>query len=167
MDSALHRLRDAQTLSSQAQVDSLVNANGKYISLMTSPQGSVLAKITKKNAPVEVYSYDEVNYELKPSTKTINGERAKLEKFLEGNTSAKAFAENAAKAKLLSAGSQPFFLFSGSSAHGRSSEIYYPDSRQVVRWVMIDGKPGEVSHIYESKDALTPGSVCSSRSQRI
>ena len=33
---------------------------------------------------------------------------------------------------------------------------YYPDSRQVVRWVMIDGNPGEVSHIYESKDAMTP-----------
>ena len=35
-------------------------------------------------------------------------------------------------------------------------QSYYPDSRQVVRWVMIDGNPGEVSHIYESKDALTP-----------
>ena len=34
--------------------------------------------------------------------------------------------------------------------------MYYPDSRQVVRWVMIDGKPGEVSKIYESKEAATP-----------
>lgn len=138
-----------------AQVDSLVNANGKYISLMTSPQGSVLAKITKKNAPVEVYSYDEVNYELKPSTKTINGERAKLEKFLEGNTSAKAFAENAAKAGY---SVQDLSLSSSSVAVPRMAGLqsYYPDSRQVVRWVMIDGNPGEVSHIYESKDALTP-----------
>ncbi|MDE6812033.1 MAG: hypothetical protein K2J15_06745, partial [Muribaculaceae bacterium] len=34
--------------------------------------------------------------------------------------------------------------------------MYYPDSRQVVRWVMIDGKPGQVSGIYESKDAASP-----------
>ena len=33
---------------------------------------------------------------------------------------------------------------------------YYPDSRQVVRWVMIDGNKGDVSHIYESKDANAP-----------
>ena len=33
---------------------------------------------------------------------------------------------------------------------------YYPESRQVIRWVMIDGEKGEVSHIYNSSDATHP-----------
>ena len=137
------------------QLDSLLNAGGRYISLMTSPQGAVLAQVSKRNAPVEVYSYDEVNYDLKPSSKTINGEREKLEKFLADNATAKAFAENAAKSGY---SVQDLSLSSSSVAVPRVAgmQSYYPDSRQVVRWVMIDGKPGEVSHIYESKDALTP-----------
>ncbi len=137
------------------QLDSLLRAGDKYISLMTSPQGAVLAKVTRRNAPVEVYSYDEVNFDLKPSTKTINDERAKLEKFLEDNTTAKAFAENAAKAGY---SVQDLSVSASSVAVPRMAgmQSYYPDSRQVVRWIMIDGNPGEVSHIYESKDALTP-----------
>lgn len=137
------------------QLDSLLNADGKYVSLMSTPQGAVLAKVSKRNAPVEVYTYEEVNYDLKPSTKTINDERAKLEKFLDDNTTAKAFAENAAKAGY---SVNDLSLSASSVAVPRMAGLqsYYPDSRQVVRWVMIDGKPGEVSHIYESKDALTP-----------
>lgn len=122
---------------------------------MASPQGSVLAQVAKRNAPVEVYEYDEYTYELKPSTKTVNEEREKLEKFLDQNADTKAFAANAAKAGY---SVQDFSLTQSSPAVPRMAGMrsFYPDSRQVVRWVMIDGKPGAVSHIYESKDALTP-----------
>ena len=139
----------------QGQLDTLLNAGGKYIALVESEQGAVLAQVAKRNAPVEVYAYDEVNYELKPSTKTVNEEREKLEKFLDANTDVKAFAANAAKAGYTL---QDFSLTASTPAVPRMAGMnsYYPDSRQVVRWVMIDGKPGEVSHIYESKDALTP-----------
>ena len=138
-----------------AQLDSLVNAGGKYITLMSSPQGSVLASVAKRNAPVDIYEYDEVTYELKPSVKTVNGEREKLEKFLDQNQDLKSFAANAAKAGYTI---QDFSLSESSPAVPRMAGLnsYYPDSRQVVRWVMIDGNPGEVSHIYESKDAMTP-----------
>lgn len=138
-----------------AQLDSLLNAGGKYIALMKADQGAVLAKVTQRKAPVEVYEYEEVNYDLKPSTKTLNEERAKLEKFLDENKTAKDFIANAAKAGY---SVQDFSLSASAPAVPRmpGAQIYYPDSRQVVRWVMIDGKPGEVSHIYESKDALTP-----------
>ncbi len=138
-----------------AQLDSLVNAGGKYITLLSSPQGSVLASVAKRNAPVDIYEYDEVTYELKPSVKTVNGEREKLEKFLDQNQDLKSFAANAAKAGYTI---QDFSLSESSPAVPRMAGLnsYYPDSRQVVRWVMIDGNPGEVSHIYESKDAMTP-----------
>ena len=125
------------------------------MALMEAPQGAVLAQVSKRNAPVDIYEYDEVTYELKPSSKTVNEERAKLEKFLDDNKSAKDFVANAAKAGY---SVQDLSLTSSSPAVPRMAGMnsYYPDSRQVVRWVMIDSKPGEVSHIYESKDALTP-----------
>lgn len=137
------------------QLDSLLNAGGKYIPLMKAEQGAVLAKVTERRAPVEIYEYDEVTYDLKPSSKTLNDERAKLEKFLDENKTAKDFIANAAKAGY---SVQDFSLSASTPAVPRmaGAQMYYPDSRQVVRWVMIDGEPGEVSHIYESKDALTP-----------
>ena len=138
-----------------AQLDSLLNAGGKYISLMTSPQGAMLAKVVDRKAAKQIYEFEEVNYDLKPSTKTLNEERAKLEKFLDSNATTKAFMANAAKSGY---SVQEYTLTSTSPAVPRVAGMqnYFPDSRQVVRWVMIDGKPGEVSHIYESKDALTP-----------
>jgi peptidyl-prolyl cis-trans isomerase D len=138
-----------------SQLDSLLNAGGRYITMMSTPQGSVLAQVVKRNAPVEIYEFEEVNYDLKPSSKTINDERAKLEKFLDENPTAKAFAENAAKAGY---SIQNYSLDAATPAVPRMAgmQSYYPDSRQVVRWVMIDGEPGKVSHVYESKDALTP-----------
>lgn len=139
----------------KAQLDSLRSAGGKFISLMQTPQGAVLAKIVKETAPVEIYSYDEITYRLKPSTKTVNDERAKLEKFLLKNNDATKFAANAAKAGY---NMQTFDMTQSTPAVPRMAGMnqYYADSRQVVRWVMIDGKKGEVSHIYESKDALSP-----------
>ncbi|MDE5875106.1 MAG: hypothetical protein K2H15_05620, partial [Muribaculaceae bacterium] len=139
----------------QGQLDSLLNAGGKYISLMTSPQGSILAKVTERKPAKQIYEFEEVNYDLKPSSKTLNDERAKLEKFLEANTSTKDFIANAAKAGY---SVQDYTLSASTPAVPRIAGMqnFFPDSRQVVRWVMIDGKPGEVSHIYESKDAMTP-----------
>ncbi|MCH5241265.1 MAG: SurA N-terminal domain-containing protein [Muribaculaceae bacterium] len=139
----------------QSQVDSLVNANGKYISLINSPQGSVLAKVTAKSNPVSIYEFDEVNYELKPSTATVNDARTKLEDFLAANESASLFVENASKEGYTL---RNLNLTASTPAVPRMAGMnsFYPDSRQVVRWVMIDGKPGQVSHVYESKDAMSP-----------
>lgn len=137
------------------QLDSLLAAGGKYITLVESPQASVLAQVAQRKSPVEVYEYDEVTYDLKPSTKTVNGEREKLEKFLDQNTTAKDFIANAAKAGYAL---QDYSLSASTPAVPRMAGMnsYYPDSRQVVRWVVMDAEPGQVSHIYESKDAMTP-----------
>lgn len=139
----------------KGQLDSLRNASGKFIMLMQTPQGAVIAKIDKETAPVEIYSYDEISYQLKPSTKTVNDERAKLEKFLLNNKDSEKFAANAAKAGY---NIQNFDFTQSTPAVPRMAGMnqYYPESRQVVRWVMIDGKEGEVSHVYESKDAMAP-----------
>ncbi len=139
----------------QSALDSLRNAGGKYIAIQSSPQGMVFAKITEQKAPVTIYDYDIAEFVLGPSVKTVNDERAKLENFLLENKDAASFTKNAEKAGY---SLQKFSINQSTPAIPRmvGMNSYYPDSRQIVRWVMIDGKPGEVGHIYESKNAVTP-----------
>lgn len=139
----------------QGQLDTLLNAGGRFITLVSNEQGAVLAQVSERRAPVEVYEYELVTYNLNPSVKTVSDERAKLEKFLEENKNTKDFKANAAKAGYTV---EQYSLTQSTPAVPRVNgmQIYFPDSRQVVRWAMIDGKPGEVSHIYESKDASQP-----------
>lgn len=133
------------------QLDSLTNAAGKYITLMTAPRGATLARLAKRNAPVDVYTYDEYSYTLRPSETTMQGERDKLEKYVAANQTADKFKANAAGAGY---NVRNLSLTQSSPAlpriEGMSS--YYPESRQVVRWVMIDGEPGDVSHVYEANN---------------
>lgn len=139
----------------ESQLDTLVNANGRFVEIMSNQQGAVLAQVSRLGAMKEAYEFDEVNYSLVPSTKTVNEARAQLEKFLADNNTAKAFNANAAKAGY---SIEDLSLSSSAPAVPRAAgmQVYYPESRQVVRWVMVDAEPGQVSHIYESKDASQP-----------
>ncbi len=139
----------------KGQLDTLMNAGGRYVELFKSNDGAVYAQVADKKAPVEVYEYEEINYDVKPSVRTVSDERAKLEKFLAANNTAAKFKANAAKAGY---NVQEFDFTQSLPAVPRFQGMnqYYPDSRQVVRWVMIDGNKGGVSHIYESKDANAP-----------
>lgn len=140
---------------SSSQLDSLRNAGGKYVTVMATPQAAVLAKIVKQNAPVEVVEFEEYSYQLNPSTKTVNDEMTKLEKYLAKNNTAELFSKNAGASGY---NVQKFQFTQSTPAVPRMAGYnqYFPDSRQVVGWVMINGKPGAVSRIYESKDAANP-----------
>ncbi len=139
----------------QSQLDSLKNAGGKFITLMSTGDGAVLAQLAKQGSAKEIYDYEVIQYDLHPSAVTVNDARVKLEKFIAANKTAADFAKNAEKEGYTV---QEFELTQSSNAVPRMQgyNMYYPDSRQVVRWVMMDGKPGEVSGIYESKDAAAP-----------
>ncbi|MDE6339855.1 MAG: hypothetical protein K2K97_08735, partial [Muribaculaceae bacterium] len=151
----LYTAQGATNALPQETLDSLRNSGGKYVPVQSGAQGMLLAKIVEQKAPKTIYEYDEAEYVLGPSVKTVNDERAKLEKFLLENKTAEDFVKNAEKAGYTI---QNFSLTQSTPAIPRMMGMnsYYPDSRQVVRWVMIDGKEGEVSHIYESKNAITP-----------
>lgn len=136
----------------ESQLDSLVNASGKFITLIQQPQGAVIAQMVKQSSPKEIYSFDEITYQLKPSDKTVSDARTKLEKFIAKNNTASKFSANASKAGY----TVQNFEVSQSTPALQGMGSFYPDSRQVIRWVMIDGETGEVSHIYESSDALNP-----------
>lgn len=137
------------------QLDTLRQAAGRYVSIVSGPQGMVIAKLVKQNAPKTVYEYDEASYVLGPSNATLNDERGKLEKFLAQNNDAKKFMANASKAGF---NVQNFTVTASLPAVPRFAGMnsYYPDSRQVMRWVMIDGESDAVSHIYESKNPTAP-----------
>ena len=136
-------------------LDSLRSAGGRYVTLQGGPQGMLIGKIVEQKSPKTIYEYDLAEFVLGPSVKTVGDERAKLEKFLLENKTAADFVKNAEKAGYTI---QNFSFTQSTPAVPRMMGMnsYYPDSRQVVRWVMIDGEDGEVSHIYESKNAITP-----------
>lgn len=140
---------------SAAQLDTLKAANGRFVKMMSTADGALLAQLASQSSPKEIYEYDVVEYTLQPSAKTLSDERAKLEKFLAANTTAAAFTKNAEKEGY---NVQNYQLSQSSDAVPRMPNypMYFPESRQVVRWVMMDGKPGQVSHVYESNDKQHP-----------
>lgn len=139
----------------KGQLDTLMQSAGRFIELAKAPEGALLAKVTEKTSPKEIVEFDEITYDLKPSAATVGAETQKLEKFLASATNAAAFTKKAAAAGYTI---QDMELTQSTPALPRSAgmNIYYPESRQVVRWVMIDGEKGQVSHLYESRDANQP-----------
>ena len=135
-------------------LDSLRNA-GRYIAINQGAQGMAIAKIVKENAPVTVYDFEEASYVLGPSNATMSAERNKLEKFLAANNTAAKFKAGATKAGY---SAMEYAVTANDPAIPRypGAQMYYPDSRSVMRWVIIDAKEGDVSHIYESKNPTSP-----------
>lgn len=144
-----------QTGLDKGQLDSLINNAGRFITLSQQNEGAVLASVVDKKNSKEIYEFEEVDYAIQPSPKTVEDARAKLEKFLAANNTPAKFKAAAAKAGY---NVQDFQLTQSTPAVPRMQgyNMYYPDSRQVVRWVMIDAEPGQVSHVYESKDNAAP-----------
>ena len=130
----------------------LLDSNG-YVILNEVPEGAILAKVTERKSPKQVVSYETIDYVIHPSEATLDAERAKLQKFLDANPTAAKFAANASKAGFTP---QTVQLSQSSSAVPSGFQGFYPDSRAVVRWVMIDGEKGDVSKIYQSKDPANP-----------
>lgn len=139
----------------QATIDSLENAGGRYVIINSSAQGAVIAKVVTRNAPVNVYEYDLISYQLKPSQATRDAAHRKLDAFLAKNNTAAKFAENAAK-EGFNVSTYDFTQSTPAVPIFEGMNQYLPDSRQVIRWAMIDGKKGKVSKIYESSDAYAP-----------
>lgn len=151
----LYTADGATNAISTQQLDSLRNAGGRFIALQSGPQGALLAQIVKQNAPVTIYDYEEASYVLGPSDATMSAERDKLEKFLATNNDASKFIAAATKAGY---SLQEYTVTASTPAIPRFQGMnqYYPDSRQVMRWIMIDAEENTVSHIYESKNPTSP-----------
>ena len=141
-----------RTMIEKSKLDTLLAAGPEYFEFMKQPESAMLVKVVKKNAPVTVYEYEEATYTLAPSNETIAAERERLEKFIaENNTTAKLVA-NAAQA-----GFAPMsYLITASTPAIGNQPMYQPNSRQVVKWAMLDASNGEVSEIFESLEGSRP-----------
>ena len=133
--------------------DSLYNTNGSYMVIQEVEGAAMLGTISKKSSPKEVIEYETVSYELQPSDATLADARAKLQKFIDENNTAEKFEKNA---KAAGYDVQNMTITPSTPAIQMGFNGYYPDSRAVVRWVVMDGKDGEVSKIYQDKDAAHP-----------
>lgn len=133
--------------------DSLYNSNGSYMVLDEQEGMAVIGTVTGKKSPKQIVEYESVDYVLQPSDKTLEDARAKLQKFIDTNNTASKFMANAAKAGY---NVQEIDLTPSTPAVPMMMGSYYPDSRSLVRWVILDGKDGEVSKIYQNKDAVKP-----------
>ena len=133
--------------------ESLYNSNGSYVVLQEMDGGTVLGTVTKTSAPVEVVEYEVAEYEIHPSENTLAAARQKLEKFVATNNTASKFVKNAKAANY-----NPIDITLSPSSPAVPNQMggLYPDSRALVRWVIMDGKDGEVSKVYQTKDAANP-----------
>ncbi len=139
----------------KAYLDSLYSHEGKYVVLEKNDQVTVLGQLVKKSSPKDIYTYEDVTYRLKPGNNTMADAQQKLGDFLAKNNNSADFVKNAAKAGY-TIKNYDLSQFSPAIPVVEGTSTYLPDSRQVVRWVTIDGDPGEVSQIYESKDIYHP-----------
>lgn len=132
--------------------DSLMNKNGSYMVIDQQEGMAVIAAITDKKAPKEIVEFETVDYVLHPSDATLAQARTKLEKFLAQNNTAEKFQKNAKAAGY----NVVDMTVTPSTPAIPSGYGFYPDSRALVRWVIMDGKDGEVSKIYQDKDPANP-----------
>jgi len=144
--------RNGRIQMDKAKVDTLLAAGAGYFILDQAPQGAVLAQVVKKNAPVQVYEFDQVDYMLTPSTKTVEDARAKLENYIAKNNDPVKFGENAAKAGYTS---MPLIINPSTPALNNGFSLL-PNSRPVVAWTILDGGKGEISEVFENGDTNTP-----------
>lgn len=137
----------------QAKFDELKANPGKYYIVSEDEQGALIEAITELVAPEEYVSYDLASYRVVPSDATIAAEKERLQKYISQNSTAVKFADNAQAAgyqtvELDLSASDPAIPMGGNN--------YYPDSRSIVRWVVMDAKEGDVSKVYQSRNLSNP-----------
>ena len=142
--------------------DSLKNkisaAGSGYVVLQSQAEGAYLCKVVEKKAPKTYYTIATVTYEAYASQKTIDGLRDKLQKFVSANTTASAFAKNAAKAGYNAVEIQ---VTPSTPEIGYNPQfgIGLRDTRKAIKWA-FDAKVGDVSPIFDADNNNALVVVC-------
>ena len=126
------------------------SAGEGYFVMNSSDQGATLLKVNEKKAPKTFYTLATVTYDAYASTKTHDDARAKLQDFLNKNKTAKAFAENAAKAgfQAVPASITPSSPQLGANPYTGQG---IKDTRKAVKWA-FDSDKGDVSPIFSDNN---------------
>ena len=130
IDPSMSPLKDALTKA----------ATGRYFTPDTAmTQNRRVFKVTNRTTPATIYDLAVIQFTAEPSNATINKLQSDLQAFLNANTTAQAFKDNAQEA-----GYQAFPAVVSAST-GQLARI--PDSRSSVTWAM-NAKKGAVSPIF-------------------
>ena len=109
-----------------------------FIADTTMVDNYTIAKVNKRNAPVDVYDVAVVTYTIEPSNATINKLRADLQNFINENATAEEFLNNAA----------PKYQALNSLVSASTPQLAnIPDTRNTINWAMSE-KKGKVSPIF-------------------
>lgn len=100
---------------------------------------SLIYRVSEKQ-PVEIYNVAEITYLLEPSTQTIQDLREALSDYVDKNSSASAFVNNAAAAGYTVV---PTYVTEGSLILGN-----IPDTGKAARWASDTDNEGSVSQIF-------------------
>lgn len=159
------RVQDAQARQQVASISSTALAaldtvtGGSVLTMQQTEQGDVLAYVKQTRPRVEVYTYEDTYYDLYPSDDTVDEAMQALAKYAATNNNMTKFIDNAQKAGYEASAfpvnaSTPAFIAGMNPMNGQRS--LYPRSREVVEWVMSEGKPGEVSQVFSNEDKQNP-----------
>ena len=125
-------------------------AVGSYFTYHHTDNGAQLLMVTDKKSPKTFYTVATISYDAYASTKTSEGLRDKFQAFLNKNTSANAFADNAAKegdnaVEVMVTPSTPQL---GVTQYGMGG---IKDTRKAIKWA-FDNKIGNVSPIFSDNN---------------
>lgn len=121
------------------------SATDKYVVLQASAEGAMLVKTTYQKKSM-FHSLNMATYTVAASKKTTANLHDALEKFVNKNNQADAFAKNATAAKYQA---QEVALSSSVPSIGGIQ-----GSRDVIKWALNDAKKGEVSSVFQLNNAM-------------
>ena len=116
---------------------------GKVVVLTDSIQGQPqhwMYRVCKRHAPVPVYEYAEITYEIDPSNQTINNLSSAITTFVSNNSNAADFVKNATEAGYAI---QTVKITPSTPTLGNLG-----DSRRAIKWLM-EAEPGKVMPVYQ------------------
>lgn len=121
------------------------SATDKYVVLQASAEGAMLVKTTYQKKSM-FHSLNMSLYTVAASKKTTANLHDALEKFVNKNNQADAFAKNATAAKY-----QTREVYLSSSV---PSIAGIQGSRDVIKWALNDAKKGDVSAVFQLNNAM-------------
>lgn len=117
-------------------------ATGQYVladSTFTDGQAANLVRVNNRRAAVPVVEIAAIDYTIDPSAATVNALQAKLQNFLNSNSTSADFAANAVK--------NGFQVFPAQISASTPQIDRIEDSRDAINWAM-KAKKGQVSPIF-------------------
>ena len=131
------------------------NADGKFFVFQSSKEGAVIAKVAQSKAKTTFYSIARAKFTDYPSEATLDGLRAKLQKYINTNKNIAAFEKNAKNAgfEISEQIIDPSTTQLGAQQSQFGMMPGIKESRRAVKWA-YENKPGAISQIFDSDTEL-------------